>query len=337
MPERILVLQLKRIGDAVLTAPAIALLRDSFPSSRLTLVLSSAAAHLGDGFCGIDEILCYRPGRTNLKVWYRIASGNFDTCLDFSGNDRSALMTRLSAARCRLGYKKFTMSQPLRRAAFTELCDASVRDLHTVDFHFALAQMVDGIASIAPKSGFAIPDCLHRTAESLRSELGERYAIVHPGTARREKYWPAERWANVVDHLQNVRGIPCVLTGSLDDPEESAHLNKIEQSTSDAPHNLAGRLSLLEVAAALGGCTIALGVDSAAMHLAAMLGRPQIVLFGPTNPFHWRPRHKNASVLLAGDESLNVNTFQPKHCAAPMTDLSTDQVCRAIDARLAAV
>ncbi|MGK0186931.1 MAG: putative lipopolysaccharide heptosyltransferase III [Verrucomicrobiales bacterium] len=336
MPEHILVLQLKRIGDAILTAPAIALLRERFPEAHLTLILSGATAQLSDAFCDADEVLKYRPGGHNFKIWRMLALGRYDVCLDFSGNDRAALMTRLSGARQRLGYAKFANGNRLRCAAYTQLSEASVRDLHTVDFHLALARIATGEMNTRSKrSGFAIPSTADGAMQKTKAAVGERYVVIHPGTARKEKYWPADRWAAVIDHLHAHHSLPCVITGSPDDTEEAAHLQEIEVRATAKPHNVAGELSLLDVAAVIGGATLALGVDSAAMHLAAMLERPQIVLFGPTNPFHWRPRHENASLLLAGDESLNVNTFQPKHKSSPMTDLSTNQVCRAIDARLA--
>ena len=235
MPERILALQVKRIGDAVLTAPAIALLQESFPKSSLTLVLSSAAAQLGKAFCCADELLTYRPGQLNLSIWSRIMMGKFDTCLDFSGNDRSALMARLSGAKHRFGYQKFADSKPLRRTAFTELCNASVRELHTVDFHLALVRMIPGTARLASESGFTVPDSAKAAATSLKSKLGERYAVVHPGTARTEKYWVAKRWANVIDHLQRERGIPCALTGNLDNAERSCSFSRNHRSRSYEP------------------------------------------------------------------------------------------------------
>lgn len=336
MPEQILVLQLKRIGDAILTAPALALLRDQFPEAHITLVLSGATAQLSEAFCDANEILKYRPGSHNLGIWGRLIRQHYDLCLDFSGNDRAALMTRLSGARQRLGYAKFASGKRLRSAAYTRLCDASVRDLHTVDFHLALARLATGDGSMLPNhTGFAIPENAHTASQRIKRAVGERYAVVHPGTARTEKYWPAERWARVIEHLDAMHDMPCVLTGSPSDSEEAGHLAEIQSLCKVRPHCVAGELSLLDVAAVIGDSALALGVDSAAMHLAAMLERPQIVLFGPTNPFHWRPRQENASVLIAGDESFNVNTFQPKNQPAPMTDLSTNQVCRAIDARLA--
>jgi ADP-heptose:LPS heptosyltransferase len=71
------------------------------------------------------------------------------------------------------------------------------------------------------------------------------------------------------------------------------------------------------------------GVDSMAMHLAAMFERPQVALFGPTNPFHWRPRHDRALVL--GSESpLPMRDFDPRMKKGDVKLIPTDAVVDAI-------
>ena len=58
----ILALQLKRIGDAVLTAPALAAVRARFPDAWISLVLEGAAADLAPGFTSVDEVLVSASG-----------------------------------------------------------------------------------------------------------------------------------------------------------------------------------------------------------------------------------------------------------------------------------
>jgi ADP-heptose:LPS heptosyltransferase len=295
------------------------------------MVVSGAPANLAPAFSNVNEVWNYRPQRLNARLWSRLLGGKFDLCLDFSGTDRSALLALGSGAPARIGYRKFAEAKWWRRNAYTRLSEASVRELHTVDFHRALAQEAAGGDGFDPGSGFRVPDSAEREVE----ELGDApFVLVHPGTARREKFWPAERWAAVIDHLHQRHNFRSVVTGA-EGGEERGHAEQIRRHSNAGFVDLVGQLTLLELAAVAGKSILALGVDSAAMHLAAMQECRQIVLFGPTNPFHWRPRHDNAAVLVAGNQCLNVKEFLPKVASAPMTDLSTDQVCRAIDERLA--
>ena len=289
-PRSVLLLQLKRIGDAILTAPATAALRSAFPGASQTMVLSGAAGALAETFPLVDEVLCYQPGKLNVRIWKQLITRPFDLCLDFSGTDRSALMARCSGAPVRVGYRKFS-SKPWRSKAFTRLSEASVRELHTIDFHRALVQEVAGSGGIetGEQTGFAAKD--PGTVPADFDLPTEPFAVVHPGSARPEKYWPAGRWAEVIFHLSERHGLPCVVTGA-GDPAEMGHLDEIRRNCPVGYLDLSGRLSLVDLAGVIGRSTIALGVDSAAMHLAAMQACRQVVLFGPTNPFHWRPRHR---------------------------------------------
>jgi ADP-heptose:LPS heptosyltransferase len=231
-------------------------------------------------------------------------------------------MARMSRATKVFGYRPLVEKRAWRADGYTDLSEASVRDLPTIDFHLALTGR-----PMPEETGFEIPTGKRAQVPGLP---GGEFIIVHPGTARPEKYWPAESWAEVISRLP----LPVVLTGARD-ADERAHLAAIRGALSPScpsVHDLSGTLTLLQLAAAIARARLVLSVDSAAMHLAAMARRPQVALFGPTNPFHWAPRHPDARVLLASGEPAE--TVGPRHTAAAMHALSTAAVLAAIDALL---
>ena len=67
------------------------------------------------------------------------------------------------------------------------------------------------------------------------------------------------------------------------------------------------------------------------MHLAAAWCRPQIVLFGPTNPFHWHPRHPACRVLQAGHGDAPVHEFAERSPGGPLDLISTRAVIACIE------
>jgi ADP-heptose:LPS heptosyltransferase len=331
-PQRILVLQLKRIGDMILTAPALADLRRRFPEAEIELVADWAYRDLAACLPGLTRVLPFRAGGVNAAVWASVALGPWDVCLDFTGTDRSALLVALSGASRRLGYQRFS-GRGLRARAYTELSLASVRELHTVDFHRALVAHLIGASH--PKE--AVEGALLQVAEDLEAgvdqllhEVGLRgpFAILHPGTARREKFWPAERWVSVAEHLHAL-GLQVVVTGTGSglEREDVAHL----LAHSRVPLcDLTGRLKLAEMAVLMRRARVAVGVDSMAMHLAALWKVPQVVLFGPTNPYHWRPLHEGARVLVPEVETA-LTVFDPRRRGAAMEQIPTQAVLGALD------
>jgi len=332
--QRILAIQIKRIGDLVLTAPALRRLRRERPDAHITLVTLDAAGQLVACIPGIDEHLNYRSGRPNLALWSQLALGRYDVVLDFNGTDRAAFMTFLSHAGIRAGYEKRARKFP-RSLVFNRVSDASLTELHTVDHMVALLETL-GIESPGPEPlELVVPGVERNKIKALLAERGiaegERFALIHPGTAREEKYWLAERWAAVADTLAEERGFKVVVTGG-GDAGEKAHIAALKNAASTPIIDLSGQLSLLGSAAVISQASLALGVDTAAMHLAGAFEIPQVLLYGPTNPYHWRPRHTAASVVLAGRDAplTKAEDFEMRISKNAMTLIEVDQVLAAL-------
>lgn len=325
----ILALKLKRIGDLILTTPALAVLKEAFPKARVTLGLMEGCAGLLPAMPYVDEPLIYRAGSLNAGLLRQLATGRFDVCLDFTGNDRSAFFTALSRAprRITFGWVKRRWHRSL---PFNEFVDSSVRENHTVDHHLDLLRPLGIERRDAPIRLDLPPDAGH-AADALLAEagIGGPFAVVHPGTARAEKYWVPARWAAVIDHIQGELGLPCVITGSRAGYEQE-HLRAIGAETRTPWRDFSGKLDLLGLAAIIRRAALLLSMDSAPVHLGAAFGTPQISLFGETNPFAWRPRHDRALVLYAGNPDP-VTRFEPREKPQRLSDLSTDAVIGAIN------
>lgn len=312
---RILAIQLKRIGDLILTLPALHALRSS--GAHVTLAMGRGAADLRPAMAdSVDD--CAIKGQ---NVWSRTLRGGFDACVDFTGTDRSAALALASRAGRRVIARDALRGKGRWRAwCYNAVVDASVRNRHTVDY------CLDHLAPWGIDPGPAPAPAL-RLPPGLTAPHGLEpgsFAVIHPGAARAEKYWRPERWAEVIDFCQRELALPCVLTGGRGDVLEDRHLAAIRAGMDRPCVDLAGKLDLLTLAATLAEARMVVGVDSGPMHLAAALGTPGIVLFGPTNPFHWRPRGRRSLVLQSGRAApLAEPDFQQHSPGGPMAGIST--------------
>ncbi|MEP6937058.1 MAG: putative lipopolysaccharide heptosyltransferase III [Chthoniobacterales bacterium] len=330
---KILLLQLKRIGDLVLTTPAIAGVRERYPDASITLVVSAACADLLPAIEGVDQTLTARGDWHDIQGWADLAcSGRFDYCVDFTQNDRSAFLTFLSRAHKRITSDRVRARAWVGALTYNTLVSASVRNLHTVDYHLALVRPL-GIGSEAARVTLAIPPAEQsRAREILRaSGIGGPFVIAHPGSARAEKFWEPERWARVIDYCAEHQ-LQCVVTGTRS-AIEHGHIEAIKSKAGATFVDLSGKIGLLTLAALIAQARFLLTVDSAPMHLAAATQTPQIALFGPTNPFHWRPRLSRAVILQAGQDAP-MTEFSPETPGAPMKLISTEQVIDAMETLL---
>ncbi|MBV9491148.1 MAG: glycosyltransferase family 9 protein [Verrucomicrobia bacterium] len=256
---------------------------------------------------------------------------NFDVALDFTGSDRSALLTFLSKARRRIGIRR-SRRRPLRDWVYNAASTSSVRGLHTVDLYFDLVRQLDA-AAVPVEPGLRLPDTAVTSARGLAQELGlgNAYFAVQAGTARPEKFWPAESWAEVIVEAHRFSRLPCVLTGGKNRLEVEQVRAIRDLVGGRVPcYVLAGRTDLLLSCAIIRGARFFLGVDSVGAHVAAVFQRPALVLFGPTNPFHWRPRHPGGRVVRAGFDH-DYEPVSPTERGQPMAELSTMTVIRAME------
>src|SRR6185437_4050702 len=165
----ILLLQLKRIGDLILTTPAIGALRDKFPDASISLVVSAAVKELLPAIAGIDKVYEVRSKTDDALDWIALSLGKFDYCLDFTRNDRSAFLTFLSGARKRITADHPNLRTKLRARSYNEFVDAPVGFLHTVDYHLALLKPL-GIENPSRAIQLQLPEAVDaQTDEFLRA------------------------------------------------------------------------------------------------------------------------------------------------------------------------
>src|SRR6516162_988324 len=268
----VLVVQLKRLGDLVLTTPALNILRKLYPRAEITLLIDWHSHALAPAIAGVNQIWAYRGPNS---IWINLFKAGFDLCLDFTGNDRSALVSLFSKAPRRIGFS-FLARRPFRSLAYTRLVSSPVREKHTIEHYLDLVRSLANSDSGSDIT-LRLPDRVRQSVVLLSNEfsLPADYFVVHPGSARAEKYWMPDRWAEVIAYAWKRFKLPCIITGGKD-PAELQHIDDILFKSGDgaAIFNLAGKLDLLEGAALIERAAFFIGVDTVAAHFAAAFHRP---------------------------------------------------------------
>jgi heptosyltransferase III len=331
---KILLIQLKRIGDLILTVPAIAALRKNFPDATIHLALAHSCADLAPAIPGVDRFIIADSWQ-RAHDWFAILANRYDYCLDFTRTDRSAFLAFVSSAKKKISFERTRMRSNWRPLVYDQFVDSSVRDKHTIDHHLAFLAPL-GITDADPDLRLALPPEAVRRAEQIlsRYNIATSFVLFHPGSARQEKFWPAQNWVEVIGRCVRDYGLPCVLSGGRSAFEQE-HLAEIKRDLPSSVVDLSGQTDLLTLTALIAKAALLVGVDSAPTHLAAAMRTPQVVLYGPTNPFHWRPRASPALVLQGGFEGP-VTNFSPEQPRIAMNEISTQQVIDAMEALLSA-
>ena len=326
---KILLIQLRRLGDLILTTPAISALREHLPGAQIALAVSGECAPLLPAIHGLQETFLTKRGLRDLSAWMEIRRAGFDCVVDFTRNDRSAWVTFLSGARRRIVSDRLKTKSKFRARFYNEFVDCAMKQMHTADYYLALLQPL-GISAGANDPILDLPSAAQQRASSIIADQihHQPFAVFHPGSARVEKFWEPERWAKIIEFAAAELGLFPVLSGGGNELER-AHLASIREKLHISVLDFSAQLDLLALAALIEHARLLVTVDSAPMHLASATGTPQVILFGPTNPFHWRPR-KSPAAILFGESPEPLRHFQAREAERPMRQISTTAVIDAM-------
>ncbi|HEX6464143.1 MAG TPA: glycosyltransferase family 9 protein [Vicinamibacterales bacterium] len=293
-PERIVCLRLERIGDLLMTVPAIADLKAAFPDASLDLVVGSwnrdIAAAIPAVACveTLDAAWLSRNGNgEGLVSLLRDAAGwrsrHYDIAVNFEPDIRSNLVMAAIGARWTAGFASGG------GGALLDTALAYDTTIHTTDNARALVNAITGGAARRPEFALAIPEVDRKRAAQLLARFdGARQIGIHVSGGRAIKQWPESRFREVAERLVHGRDAAIVLTGTADD---RAQVNGILAALPpDRVVDLSGDQPLLTVAAVLERLDLFVTGDTGPMHLAHAVGTPIVAIFGPSQPVRYGPR-----------------------------------------------
>ena len=289
-------IKLGHIGDVLVSTPVMSALKEAFPQVRVTALVNRGTEAMVQNSPQVDEVLVLERGlkgwpalRFQLGLLAALRRGRFDLAIDLSGGDRGAFLAWASGAGLRLGFEPRKKS--IRARAFHGLADPRGTQNHQVETLLRPLALM-GVRPGDPRLGLHPGPEDQARALAILAEQGlgsKSFALVHPTSRWMFKTWTPEGNAAVIRHLQ-ARGLKVVLSAAPAD-KELAFVERVLEAlgTSQGLLDLSGRLDLPLLAALLERSRVFFGVDSAPMHMAAALGVPTLVLFGPSGEKMWGP------------------------------------------------
>jgi heptosyltransferase-2 len=131
----------------------------------------------------------------------------------------------------------------------------------------------------------------------------ESLIAIHAGSGSEKKNWPLERFITLASTLLQPPGKrKLLLVGGEADEERMMQLAK---ALPNEDVGTARNLPLPELAHVLQECGWFIGHDSGVSHLAAAVGTPSLLLFGPTDPAIWAPANPHVRVLRSPDLTMD--------------------------------
>jgi heptosyltransferase-2 len=297
--ERILIVAPSWVGDAVLSEPLVAVLREPLGAPIVDILAPPWCAPVYARMRGIGRVIesPFRHRELGLRGRIRLArelrDAGYSLAFVLPNSFKSALVPWLARIPRRIGYAG-------------EMRSAFLNDARRLD-RKALPRLVDRFVALAVPKGRLIPtppapvlvaDPANAGAAMRAHGLSSRrpVAVLCPGA----EYGPAKRWP--AEHFIALArrflgdGYAVWLVGSPNDQAASAPIASALAEVRD----LAGRTDLGTAIDLLSVASIVVANDSGLMHVAAALGRPTIALFGSSSPEYTPPLSPVAHVVRTG-------------------------------------
>jgi heptosyltransferase-2 len=283
--NRILVIRGGALGHFLLTLPAIKLLRKAFPTAHLEILGYNHIVRLAElgGYANATRSIEYGPlasfftrdGDLPAELveyfagFQKVVSYLFDPDEIFAHNLQRAGVRNLIAGSPKITEKEHAarqLARPLERLAIY------------------LEEPVAWILPNEPRSP------------------NQNLIAIHPGSGSERKNWPGPGFRELASwFLEQDEKCKLMLIGGEADEER---LTMLSAGLPDERLEIRQNRPLTALALELRNCALFVGHDSGISHLAAALGVPSLLLYGPTDPAVWAPRNPAVRILRASNRTM---------------------------------
>lgn len=312
---RILVIRRRYTGDLVLLGAFLRNLRLHWPEAAVTALVDEGYADilgLNPDVGRVLQIPRHGPGRLRREsaLLRALRSARFTHVFDLDTSDRTALLTWLTGAPCRAGFRSDRHSRR-RSLAYTHIKTVPPEEYyaHSIVEYFLRLLPLAGVpvatreCRLEPR-----PDDLLRAAALFPSSRAPR-VLLHPGSRSSYRIWPLDRFARIADRLVAETGAQVVLIGG---PSEQPLIEGIRAAARTPLTVIPPPGDVCAFAACARQADVLLCHDSGPMHIAAAVGTRIVALFGSQSRIVWAPVGKGHRILQAPLPCTNCSL--PKEC-----------------------
>ncbi len=304
----ILIIAPNWIGDAVMTQPLLASLKEQYPEANIDVLASTWVAPIYRACSAVHEVIEAKFEHKQLQWGLRkqlakeLATKKYQACFVLPNSLKSALIPWLANIPFRVGYRG-----ELRFGLINLSLDnpSKLNRPPMVEHYLALSQLLNEEQSASTTSNLVPKLNVSATADqSVQTKLlnakvdpANIYVMCPGAEYGPTKRWPTSHFAQLAQKLITSNSLSqIILLGSKGDRALAQEIQS--QANQDSHiHNWCGDTSLDEAIALIGMSKAVISNDSGLMHIAAALKTPQVAIFGSSDPAHTPPLSDKAKVI----------------------------------------
>lgn len=328
--NRLLVIALSGIGDALMFTPALKRIREERPETAVdVLVMYKAAADIYERSGLADSVLLFDFLNAKPLAALRFVfslRGTYDYSISVYPSNRKeyAIISFLVGASKRGGikYKRvFTKEFGFLNNVLVEEEDSR----HNTEHNLLIAAKLLGFEPGAPPElVFKLNDEDTKFAEGYIQTLppGRKIVGMHPGCSLLKNHikrrWEPEKFAALAKKLTSEDDAIVLLFGGPEEDELKEYIRN--ESGSEFCYSVQTK-NLAQSAAIINKCDLFVTNDSSQMHVAAAMQRKTVAIIGPTNISYIYPWKTEHTVVTLGLECAPCFFYSPSPLSCSRTDV----------------
>lgn len=332
--RRILIINVTRIGDTLMTTPAIRAIHDKFPNAAITVLGHAKRVEVLENPPFIAKVGAISKKSAPFRARFAaLTGGRYDYAFVWGG-DRALQEYALRKAERVVAYR--TADATLNQRFFCAADLPPLFSLHGVEMLLSLPRAV-GIDTQDLRLNYTVTPAEHavaraRLARDIPSNASPILGFQVASFATKSwRDWPIGHFIELATRILETRPTAhFMLFGSKDDYPTIAQFVAAHPNRSTS---YAGKLTLRETVAVMNEIDVYLGVDTGPTHLYGALGRPMVVMYHPSLPSGlYRPLGHEE--LYAIDQRATENSSPSVEAKPSMAELQVQSVLGQIKAAL---
>lgn len=273
--KRILVIQTAFLGDVILATPVVSELKRIFPAAEIDILVKKGNESLLQNNPNLNYVVTFDKSNGKYRAIKRlikqIRSRKYDLVINLQRFGSSGLITALSGAKKKYGFKKNPFS-----FTYTKKFDHEIGNgKHEVERNLSVIQEFGAVSLKRPE---LFPTKAH--FDKIKAFTEKPYFCLAPASVWFTKQLPKEKWVDLILKLAEQGTI--FLLGGKDDVLLCDEI--CSEAGKTTVRNLAGQLNLLESAALMSKAKRNYVNDSGPLHLASAMNASVTAFFCSTVP-----------------------------------------------------
>ncbi len=292
--KKFLVIQTASIGDVVLATSLLEELHYNYPKEKIDILVKKGNESLFEQHPFVGKVWIWNKKehkyKNLIKIIKEIRKSDYEILININRFFSSGLITALSEAHLKIGFKKNPLSMFFDRKI--EHLISKRKHFHEIERNFKLIAEIclDDESEVLPPRLYPTPQSI----EKVKQYKNTTYYTLSPSSLWFTKQFHTQGWIDLLKHVPQDSAI--YLLGAKSDIELC---NEIKKAVNHPLcHNLAGKLNFLDSVSLMDNAKMNFTNDSAPLHFCSSVNAPTTSVFCSTVPaFGFTPLSTDSKIV----------------------------------------